>query len=858
MRALLEGVSLAGFREGLMLEPSGVRIKNYDRQLESLRTELYTATQRCRAASSKVNAAAEEHRLAKEHLEKLKVMNPLFRRGAHERDLKDAEERERCAIRASLAAAREESSAREEAEKLNGQIEEVEHDRRALENHMIDAEACYENNPESIIGMSQLWKCLERRIRLFKAEGPMGPVYDPIALIGNPGVGKTRSLSVIGGMLYGAGVLPSNYIYSISVKPERKDAEQIIESIDKDSRGILHVEASELVYAWDDPKSSEYKWNKDALEATNAFVRHVHEIFSHVLIVIECRPKTAEHVLAAFDDISGVFVRPNGRIICDDLESDDLIALLMSAVCEGREGAPLSLADDAAREELSRGLDLVKRTQGERFAHAKILKRLGDDLTASAIELGIGKTPRGEFIVTTEVVRSALEGGGWVPVADDKEDRECVRAGVIAELDELVGLRRVKEGLAKIERTLEYKRMLAATCGVDTRESMEPKPSFAFLGPAGTGKTTVARMMARLLYGIGVCDTDKLVVVNSSDLVAGYVGQSGPNTKKAIESARGGVLFIDEAYNLQASEGSAGGDFIDAVIQELLTAMTSAKTNVVFIFAGYEGSMDKFFNSNEGIKSRITNYVHFDSYSPEELAEIVIFKLEKDGFCLASASIAPLARLMTHISTLGEEYANARGAEKVAHELEDAKALLWERDSEGVDVREIDEGVIRQVMREHGIEAPTVCDTVIGPSNTVARDHGRDDVDDREYRSNGADKPAPAREVEAPPQCLQPSRDGDYKTLSGWIKAFKETGLSQTSDVDARKGPMAINEALEARGYITPKPSRRFTEKALTELDVREDERAGKTGFYVALLYSREAFEAALRIWRGLGKGHRG
>lgn len=833
-----------------MLEPAGVRIKNFDRQLELLREELSLAMSRRETASSEALAAGEEHRIAKESFERLKVMNPLFRRSAHERDLKDAQQREQRAIRASLAATLRESSVWEEVEKIEGKIKELERDRRVLKNRMIDIEACYENNPESIIGMSQLWKCLERRVRLFDAEGPIAPVYDPIALIGNPGVGKTRVLYVISGLLYGAGVLPSDYIYSISVEPEHKDAEQIVESIDKNSRGILHVDASKVVDAWDDPDSFECKWNKDALETTSALTRHLHETFPHVLVVIECRPSTAERVLAAFDDISGSFVRPNGRIICDDLESEGLIALLTSASREGdRDAAPLALMDDAAREELSRGLDLVKCTQGERFAHAKILKRLGNDLMASAIELGTGKTPQGEFIVTTEVVRNALEGGGWVPVADDKEDRERVRAGVMAELDELVGLRRVKEGLAKIERTCEYRRMLAAKCGADARESVDSKPSFAFLGPAGTGKTTVARMMARLLYGIGVCDTDKLVVVNSNDLVAGFRGQSGPNTKKVIESARGGVLFIDEAYNLQVSEGSAGGDFVDAVIQELLTATTSAETNVVFIFAGYEDSMESFFNSNQGIRSRIRNYVYFDSYSPEELAEIVILKLEKDGFCLAPPSIAPLVRLMDHISTLGEEYANARGAEKVAHELEDAKALLWERDPKGVDVREIGAEVVHEVMREHGIDVPAARVSIVGSPRTAELDHGRDDTDARDSHSSDEGESAPARGVCAAPLSPRPSREGEYKVLHGWITALEEAG-SPEPGLDANKGPRVINEALEAHGYITPIPSRRFTQKALAELDVKEEERSGRTGPYIALLYSREAFESALRIWR--------
>lgn len=846
---IAESRMLVELREGRMLEPAGVRIKNYDRKLGELKAELCQALSRCDAAAAEARDADAELQRAQAHLDELARMNPVFRRGEHERDLEDAKERKKLALRSCLAATKHEASAREVLNEIQGQIENVERVKKNLKWHMLDYESGYHLLPESMIGMSQLWECLRRRIRLFDAEGPISAVYEPLALIGNPGVGKTRALQPIRGMLYSAGVLPTETLYSINVHAGNLDVERVIDQINEKSHGILHIDASGYL-AVADSDSSQYRRNQDALESTVLIVRRLLDAFPRLLVVIECHPPVAEEVLAAFDGVGGVFVRPKDRIACDDLTSEDLVALLLdSAVPMGPgRNASLAMADGNAREELARGLDLAKRTQGDRFAYGKILDRLGSDLVVNAIELESGKTQQGQFIVTSEVVRSALVNGGWVPAADDKEDRECVRAAAMAELDALIGLKNVKEAFAKIERTLEFKREIAVKRGVNGRE-VGPKPSFAFLGPAGTGKTTVARLMARLLYGIGVCDTDKLVVVNSNDLVAGYKGQSGPQTKRVIESARGGVLFIDEAYNLQASEGSGGGDFVDAVIQELLTAMTSGDLNVAFVFAGYEDSMKNFFNSNEGIRSRITNYVYFDAYRPEELAEIAVSKLEKAGFRFTLSSLSPLVQFMAYISTLGEEYANARGAEKAARELEDAKALLWERDPEGTDVCEIDEGVIRQVMREHGIEAPVVCDASVEPVRTVARDHGHDGVGGSEPRFSDVGKPATVHEAETLHQRPQASRDGDYKTLSGWIKAFEEAGPSQTTGVDARKGPMAINEVLEARGYITPKPSRRFTEKALADLDVREDERAGKTGTYIALLYSREAFVTALRMW---------
>lgn len=821
-----------------MLEPAGVQITRYDRELESLLAELAQKQAWHKTILDKKRDLDIELQAARTQLAELKGRSPLLFRSSHESRIHEAEESKNHLERELVAATLNAVLARNKVVEIHDKLDDAVREMKDLRSRMLDCKTNYCMLPESMIGMSRLWECLNGRIRLFKAEGAISSVYRPLALIGNSGVGKTRALLPIRGMLFSAGVLPSDSFCKFGVR-DPVDIDNAIKLIDGESRGVLHVDASGYTAA-DESDSDQCRRNSDALERANRVVHRLVEKFPRLLVVVECRPSTADEVLGAFDDDGRPFVRPKDRIICDDLKSDDLISLLLaSAVAMGPDrSASLSMANDAAKKELARGLELAKSVQGDRFTHGKIIDQLGIDLVTSAIELETGKTPRGEFVITREVVRSALESGGWVPSMKAEEDRKRVRAGVMAELHSLIGLGSVKAEFAKIERTLEFERKVAGNDGPDDRTSRGSKPSFAFLGPAGTGKTTVARLMARLLYGIGVCDTDKLISVNSNDLVAPYIGASGKHARDVIEKARGGVLFIDEAYNLRVSEDSAGrGDFVDAVIQELLTAMTSDDCNVAFVFAGYEDSMESFFNANEGIRSRIANYVRFDPYSSDELARISVSKLEKEGFHVTESALDPLRSLMAHIATLGEEYANARGAEKVAREIKDAKALQWARNQKGVNVHEIDPEVIHEVMHEHNIDAGTVCDVMHGCGIDSDTAHG----------------PLRDQEDTTPSPCPLPTQIGDYRPLRGWLVALEEAGSPQPG-LNARKGPVVINETLEALGYITPKPSRRFTEKALAELDVKEEERSGNAGPYIALLYSREAFDTALRIWRESGE----
>ena len=154
-----------------------------------------------------------------------------------------------------------------------------------------------------------------------------------------------------------------------------------------------------------------------------------------------------------------------------------------------------------------------------------------------------------------------------------------------------------------------------------------------FLGNPGTGKTTVARLVAKLYQAIGVLSKGQLVEVDRSGLVAGYVGQTALKTQQVLQSALGGVLFIDEAYSL--APGDNPTDFGREAIEVLLKGMEDHRKDLVVIVAGYTGPMEQFIHSNPGLESRFNKYLTFDDYTAGQLLEIFHGLCKKNGYALS-------------------------------------------------------------------------------------------------------------------------------------------------------------------------------------------------------------------------------
>ncbi|MBR5381246.1 MAG: AAA family ATPase [Oscillospiraceae bacterium] len=226
---------------------------------------------------------------------------------------------------------------------------------------------------------------------------------------------------------------------------------------------------------------------------------------------------------------------------------------------------------------------------------------------------------------------------------------------LLAQLDELVGLEKVKENVRSLINLVKVRKL--------REEHGLPVPPISlhlvFMGNPGTGKTTVARLIAQLYHAIGVLPKGQLVEVDRSGLVAGYVGQTAVKTSEVIKSALGGVLFIDEAYALTSAEGT--NDFGHEAVETILKAMEDHRNDLVVIVAGYDELMEKFISSNPGLESRFNRYFVFEDYNGEQLYAILQSMCRKNQYELAEDAAEYAKKLLSDLyEQRDENFGNAR------------------------------------------------------------------------------------------------------------------------------------------------------------------------------------------------------
>ncbi len=287
---------------------------------------------------------------------------------------------------------------------------------------------------------------------------------------------------------------------------------------------------------------------------------------------------------------------------------------------------------------------------------ASNLDELQKELEARTAEIGKQEKPANEQMTETEVKQTETE------TSEQPEETPETIEDLKAELQSYVGLTHIKEEVQDLINLVTVYQM--------RRQHDLPTSDLSlhmvFSGSPGTGKTMIARLMARIYKTLGILEGGQLVEVDRSGLVAGYVGQTAGKTMEVLEKAKGGVLFIDEAYTLSRGKES---DFGQEAIDTILKYMEDHRDEIVIIVAGYAELMEEFVHSNPGLESRFNRFMYFPDYTGEELMSMFLMRCEKHCYVLNEDAKTAVQQYLTDVQETHKTFGNGRGVRNLFEKI---------------------------------------------------------------------------------------------------------------------------------------------------------------------------------------------
>jgi len=477
--------------------------------------------------------------------------------------------------------------------------------------------------------------------------------------IGNPGTGKTTVARMMGKLYRKMGLLSSGH----TVVADRVDlvgeyigqtAPKTREVIDRARGGVLFIdEAYALARSNDDGKD----FGREVIEI---LVKEMSNGAGDLAVIVAGYPEEMKRFL---DSNTGLKSRFKHNYDFRDFLPQELSTIADYAATE--LGVNLTLTAKARIDEI---ITKAFRARDRTFGNARYVHDLVEKAKVQmALRLMTNDTPAAEMsndrISTVELTDVNKIAGvrkkepPAIPVNDE------LLAEAMAELDALIGMENIKRQLKDLVSLVRYYRQI----GRDVLNSFHLHT--VLIGNPGTGKTTVARILAKLYNALGILERGHIVETDRQGMVAGYVGQTAEKTAKKVEEAIGGVLFIDEAYAL-TQKSSQRGDFGDEAVQALLKRMEDRRGEFFVCVAGYPDNMDVFLKANPGLSSRFDKTLRFEDYEPAQLMEIAVTMFAEQKATLTPAAATHVKAYLEFLHKYRDAFfGNARSVRKIVTDV---------------------------------------------------------------------------------------------------------------------------------------------------------------------------------------------